>query len=782
MERKEKLLEGRYGYFADKGASYVISDWKTPRPWINVISNGTWGLTVSQAGGGYSWLSHSMLNRITRWNQDMIQDRDGKFIFLKDLDDGNVWSLTPQPLKPVYDEYECVHGMGFTTFSTRLNGISSEWTLFVPPGFSSEFWNIAIKNDTYRPRKLSLVTYFEYLLGAFPDWHREFHKLFIRTSYSPADAAIIADSTLWTANIPADPGWNKDWPYTCFFIADRAPNSLTCSKEEFFGQYNDWKDACAWKADKFSNLTGTGFDQIASMRFDIYLKPGESTTIGFCLGAVEKEAGAQVTVPIPEKYTVAVRSRSSELLAETKSVWLQLCERLIVETPDPAVNVLVNYWLKYQTISCRLFGRTAFYQCGGALGFRDQLQDSLIYLTLDPAKTRDQILLHARHQNSDGTVQHWWHPISEEGRLTDISDDLLWLPYLVVEYLKETNDSGILDVVVPYLDKGEGTLYEHCKNALNKVLERRSSRGLALIGEGDWNDGLNAVGPKWKGESVWLSHFLYGILRDFAKTACWGTTGRDPDMAQSYEDKASDLKKAILKNGWDGSWFFRATTDDGKTLGSQSCREGKIFLNAQTWAVINGIVEGDEARKLLSEVEKWLYKDYGVLLFTPAFTEVDRNVGYLTRYSPGIRENGGVYTHAATWAMLAQSIAGNSDKVYDTFQRLSPPLLSNRNADRYKGEPYVTPGNIEGPESPHEGQGAWTWYSGSAGWLYKVIVERLLGVRVENGDLIAKPNIPSDWPGFTMKRLHNGKQFMIYATRIENEKAGSYSIRIEEKS
>jgi len=783
--RAGPLLEGRYGYFADNGASYVITDWRTPRPWINVISNGTWGLTVSQAGGGYSWLGHSMLNRITRWNQDIIEDRNGKFIFIKDLDDGKVWSLTPQPLKPAFDEYRCNHGMGFTTFSTRLNGISSEWTLFVPPDFSSEFWNISVKNETDRPRKLSLMTYFEYLLGAFPDWHREFHKLFIRTRYSDSDAAIIADSTLWTANIPAEPGWNKDWPYTCFFIADRAPTSLTCSKEEFFGQYNDWNDANAWKTDKFSNRTGTGFDQVASMQFEICLKPGESTSIDFCLGAVEKnvETGHAVSL---HKYVTAVRAQHAvPLLAETKSYWMELCERLTVETPDPAVNVLVNYWLKYQTISCRLFGRTAFYQCGGALGFRDQLQDSLIFLTLDPAKTRDQILLHARHQNSDGTVQHWWHPISEEGRLSDISDDLLWLPYLTIEYLKETDDPGILDAVVPYLDKGQGTLFEHCEKAVNKVLERRSPRGLALIGEGDWNDGLNAVGPKWKGESVWLSHFLYGILRDFATIVCRGTTRhasacRAIDQAKIYETEASRLKKSILENSWDGDWFFRATTDDGKILGSKSCREGKIFLNAQTWAVITGIVEGEEARKLLAVTEKWLYKDYGILLFTPAFTQVDKTVGYLTRYSPGIRENGGVYTHAATWAMLAQSIAGNSEKVYDTFQRLAPPLLSNRNPDRYKGEPYATPGNIEGPESPQEGQGAWTWYSGSAGWFYKIIVERLLGVRVENGKLIAKPNLPADWPGYTMKRLYKGKYYTIHATRAKDGKSDTYDVRIEE--
>ncbi len=768
------LLQGKYGYFSDDQMSYIITDWRTPKPWINVMSNGRWGLTLSQTGGGYSWLTHAMLNRITRWNQDIISDDYGKYVFLRDNSSGSKWSLTPQPLQPEYEKFRCVHGLGYTKFETAFQGIETEQCVFVPQKLDCEVWRVTVKNTTEKPRDLTLTTYLELVLGVFPDWHREFNKTFIRTNYDARSNAIMADNTLWQAPLPGNAGWNKSWTYNAFFFSDQPPASYECDRARFMGQYNGFQNALALSSGKkLSNRTGTGFDPIVSYQYELKLAPGESRTLVFGLGALANEMMAGGFEDLFKQVT----KNSEGLLEEVKLHWKNTCESLIVETPDPALNVMVNYWLKYQAISCRIQGRSAYYQCGGAFGFRDQLQDSQIFLTIDPEKTRAQILMHATHQQRDGTVQHWWHPISEEGRLTDISDDLLWLPFLAFKYIRETGKLDLFDETAAYLDGGSGTIFEHSKRAVDKVLSRRSERGLALIGEGDWNDGMNGVGPEWKGESVWLSHFLYGILIDFI-SAC-ETRGLPETEIKHYRHEAEQLKQAIWKHAFVGDWFMIATTDAGERLGCADASEGKIHLNAQTWAVISGLADNAQANALMDQVEKHLYKDYGVLLFTPAYKTVRKEIGYLTRYAPAVRENGGVYSHAAEWALIAQAMSGRSDRVYDTFLRLCPPHLSNANPDRYMGEPFVTAGNVEGPESLHEGQGAWTWYTGSAAWLYSATVEYLLGVRVENGKLIVRPNLPAGWPGFTMTRIFRGKKYRITASR-ENLSGNEYSTTIEE--
>jgi cellobiose phosphorylase len=714
-----------------------------------------------------------MLNRITRWQQDTVGDHCGKFLLLRDNDTGRSWSITPQPLKASFQRYNCLHGMGYTVFNTQACGIEAQWTIFVPQGMDCEIWMLKLKNVSGKKRNISLITYLELLLGVFPDWHREFHNLFVKTRFDKKNNAVLADSNLWTAPLPGDAGWNKGWPFTGVFASSAKPSSFTCDKEELFGAYNSWHDARILKeGGPLSGRVGMGFEPVVSMKFDLELAGGASKEINFMLGALRKETFSK---DYPA-YMKALK-KPQTLLADTKAHWLELCDRFKVKTPEPAVDALINYWLKYQTISCRMLGRTAYYQCGGAFGFRDQLQDSQIYLALEPAKTKAQIKMHSAHQKKDGTVHHWWHPISEEGRFTDISDDLLWLPFVVAGYLHETADHGILKEKVPYFDGGSGTVYEHCLASIERVLKRMSPRGLTLMGEGDWNDGLNGVGVKWKGESVWLAQFFVSVLNSFAEICAKMDKGAG--RAGRYRLESQKLKKALLRHAFDGKWFMLATKDSGEILGVNSCKQGKIHLNPQTWAVISGVVEGAQAKKLLAATEARLYRDYGVLLFTPAYSVVDKNIGYLTRYAPGIRENGGVYTHAATWAIWAQALAGNTQKVYETVARLCPPLLSMKDPDKYKGEPYVTPGNIEGPESIHEGKGAWTWYSGSSAWLFKCITERLLGVRVENGKLVVDPKLPAHWSGYTMERLVRGRKTRIIVKKPVGIVTEKYTIRTE---
>ncbi|MDD2716208.1 MAG: glycosyl transferase family 36 [Candidatus Wallbacteria bacterium] len=766
-----KLLKGKYGHFEDDGKTYLITDWKTPKPWINVISNGKWGLTFSQTGSGYSWLEHAMYNRITRWDQDLISDNHGKYLFLRDDQSGKYWSVTPMPLQTDFDFYECRHGLGYTEITTEFNGIRSNLRVFVPQKHQCEIWTLKLKNVSDKPRKLSVYPLFYPVLDTFPDWHREFHKTFIQSHFDKKYNALVFGKRLWTAPLLKDPGWNKEWPYEMFFMANLKPASFECSREHFLGQYNTVNNAAAFTKKHLSGVSGTGFEQCAAMQYEISLPKGKEIRVDFCLGA---EALGQTGKTLA-RYSKAL-SNADKLFSESKAFWLEFCEKLLVKTPEPALDVLVNYWLKYQAFSCRVLGRSAYYQCGGAYGFRDQLQDSQLFLSLDPERTKKQILDHASHQRSDGIVQHWWHPVSGEGRINDVSDNLLWLTYVTLEYLDETADNGILKNTVPYLDKGKGTILEHCRKSVDMALSRMSRRGLSLIGEGDWNDGLNGVGNNWKGESIWLSIFLFGILERLA--ALLDKLG-DKKSATKYRNASVALGKAVKKHAFNGKWFDRATDDHGKVLGTLTSKKGKIFVNPQSWAVITGLVKGEEARNLLSQVKKHLYKDYGVLLFTPAFDVPDKNIGYLSRYAPGVRENGGVYTHAAIWTMIAQAKAGNTEMVFETFRRLCPTLLSNADADRYKGEPYVTPGNIEGPESLEEGKGAWTWYSGSAAWLYRAIVEYLLGVRVENDKLVAKPCLPKGWKGFTVERLFRNKKYLVEVKR--EKKAKEPKIKVHEK-
>jgi cellobiose phosphorylase len=437
---------------------------------------------------------------------------------------------------------------------------------------------------------------------------------------------------------------------------------------------------------------------------------------------------------------------------------------LDIDTPDEAMNLMVNKWLRYQAIAGRLWARTAYYQQCGAFGFRDQLQDSLVFLPINPKFTEQQIRLHARHQFQDGTVLHWWHPISETGLPTKMTDDLLWLPFLIIYYIDETADYKILEIKEPYYDNPLqlDSLFNHSVNAIERVLKRISKRGLTLIGAGDWNDGLSAVGLDMKGESIWLTEFFYLILNRFSEIC---SVQNQTKLAKRYRQKANELKKAFDKYAWDGKWYFRATKDNGEKIGSKENREGKIYLNAQSWAAISGIGEDKKIEIAMDSVEKYLLKKNGCLLLTPAYTKPDEMIGYLSRYGPGRRENGGVYSHAATWAIWAFALLKRNQSAFLSYKNLSP-IYNGLNPDEYKAEPYVTPGNIDGPDSPNYGMGGWTWYTGSANWFQKVIVDWILGVRATIDGLLIDPCIPSEWKEYSVKRKFRGT---FYNIKIYNQ-------------
>ena len=769
-----KQFETKYGFFSGDGNEYVIKTFKTPKPWINIITNGDYGLVVSQTGGGFSWQTHSEFNRLTRWHQDLIQDNWGKYIYIKNNVTGEVWSPTFLPVKTNLDNYECRHGFGYSVLTSEYKGIKIEFTLFVPNDDNLEIWDLKINNNSGQVADLSLYTYFEWCLGSSADHHREFHKTFIVTEFDKKNNAILATKRLWEIPLGDRGHWNIDYEYYGYFTSNKKVSDYETEKENFIGQYGDLINPLALKDGKLSKQTGNWNDPIGTIKVDVKINNGETDRINFYLGLVKEKKDLPVII---KKYRTS--KQIDKAIEDVKVKWQHLLGTLEINTPDKAMNLLVNKWLRYQAIAGRLWGRTAYYQQSGAFGFRDQLQDSLVFLPIDKSFTENQIKLHARHQFFDGTVLHWWHPITETGLQTKMTDDLLWLPFILIQYLNETNNLNFLNSKIEYYDKQKvkETLYQHSLKAIDKVLSRLSKRGIPLIGAGDWNDGLSAVGLEMKGESVWLAEFLYYILVEFQDIA---KRKNDSLRLKKLESAAKKLQIAFEKHAWDGEWFYRGTKDSGELFGSKKNKQGSIYLNPQTWSVISGIANPDKQKKAMDSVKKYLLKKNGTLLLYPAYSIPDKYIGYLSRYAPGRRENGGVYTHAATWSIWAYSKIGDSKTAYEVFKRISP-INNGMNADEYTAEPYVTPGNIDGPDSPFYGKGGWTWYTGSAAWYQKIIVDWILGIRAEKDGLLVDPSIPKEWDGFSIKRNFRGTTFNIKVINENHVSKGVEKIEVDDK-
>ena len=771
----KKKFETKYGYFTEDGSEYVIKTHSTPKPWVNVISNGDYGLVISQTGGGFSWQTHSEFNRINRWHQDLIQDNWGKYIYIRDNKTGKVWSPTFLPVKTKLNKFKCRHGIGYTVFETEYKGIKTELSMFVPVDDNLEIWDLKISNQSGNDADLSLFTYFEWCLGSSADHHREFHRSFLETEFDKKNNIMFATKRLWEIPLGDRGHWNIDYQHYGFLSCNKKINDYESDKEYFVGQYGDLINPAALSKKKLSKQTGKWIDPIGCIKVDLKIRKNNSDHTAFYLGLVENKSRAKTKI---KKYFKP--NQIEEALAKVKSRWNDILGSLEVQTPDESINLLVNKWLRYQAISGRMWGRTAYYQQSGAFGFRDQLQDSLVFLPIDPKVTENQIRLHARHQFEDGTVLHWWHPITDTGLPTKMTDDLLWLPFLMIHHHMETGDSSLFDESVEFYDNKnlKTSLYDHCIRAIDKVLSRMSERGLPLIGAGDWNDGLSAVGLDWKAESIWLTEFLFYILTQFQKISL---LKNDFEYTKKLKASSLNLKNAFDKHAWDGEWFFRGTKDSGEKFGSKENSEGKIYLNAQTWSVLSDIADKDKQSQSMKTVKKHLMYKNGPLLLYPAYKKPDKFIGYLSRYAPGRRENGGVYMHAATWAIWAFAKLRGAKNAYEVYQTISP-INNGMNPDEYFAEPYVTPGNIEGPDSPQYGRGGWTWYTGSASWLQKVVVDWILGIRASNEGLVIDPCIPKEWKEFNVKRKFRGTVYDIWVTNKHHVASGVKKIEIDGQS
>jgi cyclic beta-1,2-glucan synthetase len=765
------------GGFAQDGDEYVIApnhaDRVPPAPWSNVVANPEAGFLVTEGGGGCTWVGNSQSNRLTPWSNDPVLDMPGEMIYLRDEATGEYWCPTPLP---VWDDAPVVvrHGQGYTIFERECQDLYHELTAFVPAEDPVKLWVLKVRNQGKKRRKLSATFFAELVIGTT----REATSGHVTTAVDPATGALLA--------------YNRYHPdlssHVAFADVNCRPRTYTGDRAEFLGRQGEPGTPAALERIGLSKFVGPGLDPCFALQAPIELNSTDEVTIVFVLGQVDSEAKARELV---SKY--CHRQGAQNALEQVVNHWDGLLGTVTVSTPDPAFNFVMNRWLLYQTLSCRVWGRTAFYQSSGAFGFRDQLQDVLALLYAAPRAARQHLLRAAARQFVEGDVQHWWHPPSGAGVRTMCSDDFLWLPYAVCRYVEATGDESVLLEKVPFLH-GEplrpgqhdayatpevaqetGTLFEHCVRALAYGW-RRGIHGLPLIGNGDWNDGMNMVGPEGRGESVWLAWFQYVCRIQFAELA---RRHNEPGLAENYVHQAEQLRSAAEEHAWDGAWYRRAYFDDGTPLGSASNSECQIDSLPQSWAVISGAADpGRAERAVASALRRLVHRDDRlVLLFDPPFDQGPLQPGYIKGYVPGIRENGGQYTHAASWMVKALAMLGRGNDAFSVFNLINPVRGSTNleQVGRYRVEPYVAPGDVYG-HGRHRGRGGWTWYTGSAGWLYRVGLEDLLGLRVTDDVLTVRPVVPDSWNEYQIVYRYRNT---VYRIKVVPQPAADWQLELD---
>jgi cellobiose phosphorylase len=766
------------GGFTPDGREYVIVVDGTypdgprlpPAPWINVLANPGVGCLATEAGSGYTWAGNSQMNRLTPWSNDPVSDAPSEVVYLRDEATGEYWTPTPLPCGAGATTVR--HGQGYTRYVHKSHGLEQELLVLVPTDDPVKLACLTVRNTSNRPRRLTATYYAEWVLGTIRD---------------NAPSQVVCEREAEAGAVLARTAWGGSFAGRLAFLAVGArQHSFTADRAEFLGRHGSPAAPAGMCRIGLSGRVGPALDPCAAIMTEITLGPGQSGEVVFVLGQADAQDQVRRIVRL---YTAP--GQSSQVLAAVRAMWDRILNTIQVRTPDPAIDLLVNRWLVYQVLACRLWARSAFYQSGGAYGFRDQLQDVMAVVYGAPAETKSQILRSAARQFEEGDVQHWWHPPSGAGVRTRITDDLFFLPLVTHHYVTVTGDAAVLDERVPFLKSPvlrpeqeedynvpasgteTATLYEHCVRVLERGYQL-GPHGLPLMGTGDWNDGMNKVGAHGRGESVWNGWFILTVLKAFSELA-----DRRGDAARAMwcRERAESLRAALEAHAWDGRWYRRAYFDDGTPLGSATNDECQIDALPQAWSVISGAGGADRVRQAMASVDERLVDPAGKLirLFTPPFDQGPLEPGYIKGYVPGIRENGGQYTHGVTWVVLAAALQGRGDRAVELWNLLNPVNHARTPAEvaHYKVEPYVVCADVYGAP-PHTGRGGWTWYTGAAGWLYRVAVEAILGVRVRGDSLQIEPCIPTGWPGYEVTYRFGST---TYHVRVDNSAGAGRGVR-----
>ena len=767
------LLFNGLGGFALGGREYVITtagNNRTPAPWVNVIANAQFGTVISESGQAYTWGENAHEFRLTPWSNDAVSDGGGEVFYLRDEESGHFWSPTALPCAGNGD-YITRHGFGYSTFEHEEDGLQSTLTIYVAQDASVKFSVLKVRNNTSLVRKLSATGYVEWVLGDL----RQKSAMHVVTESDPATGALFAKNP-----------YNTEFSErVAFFYVDVMSLTMTGDRDEFIGRNGNLKNPAAMRRTRLSGKLGAGLDPCGAIQVPFVLEEGDEKEIIFLMGVGDKR-NIDISALI-RRFRGSQAAR--EALNAVNHYWQHALSAIQVDTPDQSLNILANGWLMYQTIACRLWARTGFYQSGGAFGFRDQLQDVMALIYSQPHLVREHLLRSSGHQFIEGDAQHWWHPPINRGVRTHCSDDFLWLPLTTCRYVTSTHDSGVLDETIGFLEGRpvnvaedsyydlpnhsleSGTLYEHCKRAILHGL-RFGVHGLPLIGSCDWNDGMDKVGNEGKGESVWLGFFLHEVLTRFVEIAqLYG----DQPFAVLCQQEALTLRTNIENNSWDGDWYRRAYFDDGTPLGSANNEECKIDSISQSWSVLSGLdlsstINSQRSLTAMNALDQFLVKrEAGLIqLLDPAFDKSLKTPGYIRGYVPGVRENGGQYTHAAIWATMAYAKMGDATQAWDLFNMINP-INHGRTPEEiavYKVEPYVIAADVYGV-APHVGRGGWTWYTGSSGWMYRLIVESLLGLSLAGDKLSFTPCFPADWQQFTLNYQFRATQYQIKVVKCQ---------------
>jgi cyclic beta-1,2-glucan synthetase len=773
VSRELEFFNGLGGFAAD-GREYVTilsGGQSTPAPWINVIANPSFGFQVAVEGGGYTWSLNSRENQLTQWSNDPVSDRPGEVIYVRDEDTGELWTPTASPIDDERGQYTVRHGQGYSRFERQAHGIALELLQYVPIDDPIKISRLKIRNTSKRTRRLSVTAYAEWVLG---------------TSRSASGPFIVTEVDAQTGAIFAMNPWNTTYrARVAFADLGGGQTDFTCDRREFLGRHGALDQPAALASEEpLSRRVGAGLDPCAALQCSVRIEPDAVVEVVFFLG---QTAGAAEAQSLIKHYRGA---NLDQVLKSVVDYWDGVLGTVQVKTPDRDMDIILNRWMLYQTLVCRVWARSAFYQASGAYGFRDQLQDSMALCLSKPELAREHLLRAAARQFVAGDVQHWWLPPTGQGVRTRISDDRTWLAYVASHYVESTGDAGVLDESVGFIEgralqPGEhdayflpdvaeerASLFEHCARALDQSLAV-GERGLPLMGTGDWNDGMNRVGEGGKGESVWLAWILHTALMTWAPIAA--ARGESARSAH-WLAVAAALKTALEGPGWDGQWYRRGYFDDGSPLGSATSVECRIDCIAQSWAVISGAADPERAARAMSEVEAQLILQDSklALLFTPPFDKTPLEPGYIKGYPPGIRENGGQYTHASTWSVFAFAKLGQGDRAGQLFSMLNPINHARTRAQvqRYKVEPYVIAADIYSV-APHLGRGGWTWYTGSAGWMYRAGLEAVLGFAVQDSLLILAPCIPKRWARFEILFKYRSSRYEI---EVENPQGVSHGV------